>query len=215
MRERDRIAMRAHRDEIEAEERAERERIHAPIREAEAKLLDTHLKLTEVYRARLRGETKDPDLFVDPAVATARMTKADANAFNANEYRKYRSAHPETYWGEGSEVTDMLARYWTVNGIEIASESMFANVVGRMRDLAMLPEYPHSEPEPESQSEPEPIPAPQPEVFEGRDPDTGEPRTYTKREVYLMSAETYRRTFPTLGTMTEVLSALRERREQR
>lgn len=197
MRERERLSIRTFREEIEAEERAEKERIEAPIRAAKQKLQETAYELTKAYRERLLGNVRDPDVFVDPAVATVRMTKAQAEAHNTEQFRMYYASHPDVYWGPNLELAKALARYWTKNGVEIATAAMFTQVIERMREYGLLPNPPAPEPEPEPEPQPEPnvVEPPKPEVFDGWDLESGEPRTYTRREVDSMDSSTYRRTF--------------------
>ena len=212
MRERDRLSIREHRAGVEAAERAERERREAPVKAAEERLKETHRKLRDVLVERLIGRVVDPDrIAVDPSVASVRMTQRQANDYNSSEFRKYRDAHPEVHWT--IELADQMSAYYSKNSLGLISANMIAELVARYAEANLLPSPPTPEPEVIPEPEPAPIET-KPEEFVGRDPETGEQRTYSKRQVYMMDSETYRRTFKTLNTMAEILSVMKEQREQ-
>jgi hypothetical protein len=211
MRERDRLSIRVHRAEVEAQERAEREKREAPIREAEARLKETHRKLHAVTIERLQGKVKDPDRVpVDPELIRARMSRPEADKYNVAEFRKFREAHPEVYLDQ--QLIENLGAYWDVNGLRIVSANMMAALIDRYRDAGLLPDAPPPEPEPA----PEPAHAKpaEPETFTGIDPETGLEKVYTAREVNRMSSETFRRTFRVAGTIAECLTAMKEQKTE-
>lgn len=214
MRQRDRLSLREEYERREAEERAERERREAPIREAQALFADNYRKLAEVYRERLLGKVVDPDpIAVDPVTVGMKITKSQSDDFNRSEFEKYRKGHPEMepVWLAGDGLLlNRFGEYFTINGLWIVTASMLSELVERYRAAGLLPDPP--EPEPAPEPEPEPKPMKTSEVYEGRDPDTGLPRSYTKRQVYLMSSEQYARCFGKIGTVAELLSAMREQR---
>lgn len=219
MLERDRLSIRAYREEEEARERAEQEERERPIREAEAAMNSTYRELAKVVRARLHGEVKDPDLYLDPEVAAAKMSKEQANAFNAEQFNKFYHAHPElaAQLGTGPELEktlEIVAHYWTVNKIAIATERMFWNVIQRMHETGMLPGPPQPEPEPEPTPEPEPAKPAGPKVYVGRDWETGEEKTFTQREVNRMSSLDFKRAFEVAPTIRDLFIAMNDQREQ-
>lgn len=192
MRERDRLEARQHREQIEARERAEREAQERPIREAEAKLKETATELAKVYRARLLGEVRDPDRFIDPATQGIRLTEAAADEYNIAEARKYRAQNPDFYLTD--ELFSSIKAYFGINEIRLVSAPMLNALLQRYAEAGLLPERPAPEPEPEPT--PEAIPEPTtPQTFAGIDPETGLEREYTAREVDRMSSEQYRRVF--------------------
>jgi hypothetical protein len=194
MLERDRLSLRAHRAEVEATEKAERERREAPIKEAVRKLNETHQKLREAMRERLLGRVPDPDPIVDPAVAGVKMTRKQADDFNKSEFKTFCERNPDVFWTE--ELADNCGVYFAANGLQIISANLIGALIERYRDAGLLPDPPATpEPEPEpTQDHPAPTEA-KPEVFDGWCLQSGEPRTYSAREVDRMSADEYRRAF--------------------
>lgn len=198
MTERDRLSLRAHREEVAAAERSEREEHERPIREAEAKLRETSRELAKVYRARLLAEVKDPDIPVDPALNGIAMSEGDASKFNGSEFRKYKDAHPDFYWDHG--LLERIGNYCELNGIGLISAAILGKVVDRFREYGLLPKRPRPEPQPKPETRPyvnltiERTSA-RPETYEGWDLDSGQRREYSKREVDRMSADQYRRVF--------------------
>jgi hypothetical protein len=192
MRERDRLSIQAHREEIQSLEREEREARERPIREAEEQLRQTTIRLRGVMCERLLGKLKDPDrIMVDSRVTGITMSRADADKFNRTEFAKFKDEHPDIHWTQ--ELLVNLGDYFHKNGLQIVTAEMISTLIERYREYALLPDPPQPDPEPEP--EPQPDPAPKPEVFEGWDLDSGEPRTFTRREVDRMSADEYRRVF--------------------
>lgn len=195
MLERTRQQIKRFRDEFDEHQRKERERTNAPIRAAENALIETHRKLAAVMKDRLLGTVRDPDpIAIDPAVATVRMTQQQANEFNRAEFRKYKEQHPELYWDE--TLVDSIGSYLDANGLKIITVSMIDAIVSRYREANLLPDAP---PAPEL-IEPEPEPAPieaKPEAigYAGWSLESGEPCTFSKRQVANMSADEFRRCF--------------------
>lgn len=213
MRERDRLTIRAHRAEIEAAERAEREKREAPIREAEARLKETHRQLHAVMLERLLGRVPDPDRIpVDPNLIGARMSRADADAFNLREFTKFREQHPDVFWNH--ELLEHMGAYWEANGLQIISATMLAALVERYKDAGLLPDPPEQEPAPEQVPEPEPVQPAGPVTYTGIDWQTGREREFTQREVDRMSADEFRRAFRVAGTVAECLTAMQQQRAE-
>ena len=189
MRERDRLSIRAHREEIESIEQAERERVEAPIRAAEERLKESHRRLAQVYRDRLLGKVKDPDRIpVDPSVTGIRMPRAEADNFNRREFAKFKNEHLDVYWTH--ELLVNLGDYFHKNGLQIVTAGMIGSLIERYREYALLPDPPLPEPEPEPIAEPaKPI---EPELEHGWD-DSGNPLTLTRRQVDRLSSTEYRK----------------------
>ncbi len=191
MLDRDRRSLRAFMDEEAERERLEREERERPIREATDKLRETHRKLAAVERERLTS-IPDPERWLDPAVGPdVRMTDAQADAFNRDQSKAYRDAHPDLW---SPELVDLLAAYFRKEGIRLVTASMLERLVERFAEAGLLPERP-AEPEPEATIEEEPVVIVEPERHVGIDPLTGEEREYTSREVERMSADEFRRAF--------------------
>lgn len=192
MRERDRLEARQHRQQIEARERAEREAQERPIREAEALLQQTTAELAKLYRARLLGDVRDPDRFIDPATHGMKLTEAAADEYNIAEARKYRAENRNFYLTDA--LFNSIKAYFGRNEIRLVSAPMLTALIQRYAEARLLPERPAPEPEPEPIPEPTPGPL-APQTFKGIDPETGLERDYTAREVDRMSSDEYRRVF--------------------
>lgn len=211
MSERERLALRERRAEAEAAERAERERIEAPIQAAKVQLDETYRKLVAVQRDRLLGRTKDPDpVPSDPQLNGVRMSRAAADKFNVREFTKFQEQHPEIFWTH--ELLEQMGAYWDANRLQIISATMLDALVSRYRDAGLLPDPPAPEPEPEPIPEPEPSEPSGPTVYTGIDPETGVERTYTEFEVNKMPSETFRKTFRVAGTIAECFTAMQRQR---
>jgi len=211
MRHRDLLAIREHREEVEAQERAEKERREAPIRAAQEQFNASYRKLGEVYRERLRGEIPDPEpITIDPVTVGVRMTPEQAQQFNREEFAKYRAAFPAVYFTD--ELLENMGAYFAANSLRIVTASMIGELVERYRTAGMLPDPPQAEPEPEQTTEPELTRVPEPEVYIGRDWQSGKEREFTRLEIDRMSSEEYRKAFPVLPTMKAVLTAMKEQR---
>jgi hypothetical protein len=218
MLERDRLSIKAFREETERAERAERERREKPIREAEARFNESSRRLAAVMQERWLGRVKDPDPVLDPTLNGIHMTRAQADAFNKNQFRHYREQNPDVYLTP--ELLDQFGDYWHVNGIGLVSVSMIAEIVSRYRDANLLPDPPQPEPEPEPVVIPASVPEPEPEqpsgpkVYVGRDWQTGREREFTAREVNRMSSAEYAKAFPVASTFTDLFTAMAQEREQ-
>jgi hypothetical protein len=213
MRHRDLLTIREHRAEVEAQERAERERIERPIREAEARLKETHRKLHAVAVERLLGKVKDPDRVpVDAELIGAKMSRTDADKFNVAEFRKFRESHPEVYLNP--ELLENMGAYWDANGLQIISANMLSALIDRYRHAGLLPDAPAPDPEPLPAPEPEAAKPAGPVVHIGVDWQTGREREFTRREVDRMSADEFRKFFPVARTFAEVLTAMKEQRDE-
>lgn len=195
MRERDRLALRAQREEIEAEERAERERIEAPIRAAEAKFKETSRAIALAIRERI-ANGKDDEIYVSPDLVGAKMSQEQAARHNATSGKVFLERNP---WFYNSPANiHALIQYFLRNSTNIIDADMWERAAKRLAEFNLFPDYrpePEPEPEPEVETERQPPEPPKPEVFEGWDLQSGEPRTYTRREVDRMGADEYRRVF--------------------
>jgi len=194
--ERSRIESRKWRAELAAIEAAEKERIERPIREAEAKLQETHRQLRAVEAERVT-KMRDENVFMGE-LAGARMTQDEAAANNKKavdqfllecfEYEKYRT----------DATRDTMLSYLDRNGVNLWSVAILRAAFTKLRDLRLLTEKPPA-PEPEQPVHDKEFPVnetpKEPETFQGWDPDTDEPITLTKRQVNLLSADQFKAIF--------------------
>jgi hypothetical protein len=192
MKERDRLSLKAYREEIEAKDRAERDEQERPIREAANTLKETSRKLAAVYRERLLGRVPDPDRIpVDRELSGISMSFADADKFNRAEFVKFRQAHSDVHWND--ELIKNIGQYFEQNGLQIVTSSMIARVIERYGEAGLLPDPPQPEPDPAPVPEPVPVIASEPELIDGYDLESGEPRKWKPRELDRLSADQYRR----------------------
>jgi hypothetical protein len=213
MRERDRLSLRAHREEVEAEERRQQEERERPFREAQAKFDQNLRSLHALYRERILNG-RDDEMFISPELAGVRMSLEEAAEFNRKQAELFVQQTPDFEPFRSPEAFHAITGYFERHNIKIISAAMFKAAFERLRTFGIIsprpvPEQPTPEPEAIIESTPEP---PKPETFVGRDPETGEERVYTSREVYLMGSEQYRRCFPVLPTMAHTIFAMREQR---
>lgn len=200
MLQRDRLSLRAFREEEAERERREREARERPIREAERRIDQTTREIYDTIQERL-GNQKDDEIYVSPELKNARMSRAEADAFNIRSANAFVKHTPDYF--RCDENRDALAQYFKRNGIEIIDESMFAAAFLRLSQYGLMRERPAPPPEPEPQTQPE-EPQQQPQMFDGVDPTSGLPRSYTSREVDLMTADEYRRAFQLYGDRSPV-----------
>jgi hypothetical protein len=172
----------------EASERAERER---PIREAEEALKATAVELGKLTREKILTQVDD-DRYKDPDMESARMSQADADAFNRTELKAFLVDNPHAYWSEANR--DALGSYFERNHLRIVSRKYLEAAWERLSSYGLLEPEPIPEATHRPAAQPE-APAPEPDVYEGWDPDTGERKKYSKWEVDRMTGEEYRRVF--------------------
>jgi hypothetical protein len=193
MNERERLNRRQFDEEEAALEASAREERERPIREAEARLIETHRKLAALEVERLTGKVRDPERFVDPSVASVKMTASQAHEFNVAEVFKYRTEHPEVFWCP--ELVDLIGAYLDHNALQIVTASMIHSIVSRLGDVGLLPERP-AEPEPDwAEEQREPVQPIEREKHIGIDLSTGEQREYSDFEVERLSADEFRKVF--------------------
>jgi hypothetical protein len=196
MTERQRLERRAWAEEMEREEQ-ERQR---PIREATEQLNATYQQIREAQRERLTNpDIQDWDVYIDPQVAGASMPQAHANEHNILEFQKFHKQHPDFY--PTTRNIDLLHSYHVRNRAEIYTAAMLGAVFQRMKDAGVdFDEAPVPAPEPDvmryDRREPVELRIAAPKgspTYEGFDLETGEPRTYSEREINRMSADQMKR----------------------
>lgn len=102
MLERDRIALRKHREELAAEEAAEKERVEKPIREMTEQILATHRKVYKIVRDRLEHSVDEDEwgqslVYVSPDIAGRMMPFDGAVEFITDQYREFMNAESAWY----------------------------------------------------------------------------------------------------------------------
>ena len=198
MSDRDRQSIRARREELDAEER-ERQR---PIKEAEARLKEIHRQIAKVQRDTLTNpKVQDVDIWIDPMVAGASMPISEAQNHNVYHIRLFAEEHPNIAATERN--AELIVNYFAKNDIGIFTCSMIEKLHEKLEEAGIgFDEKPAPEPEqnaPDYSKRPDvplriaPPVTPAPVVYEGFDLDTGEPRTYTAREIDKMSADDMRK----------------------
>jgi hypothetical protein len=200
MRERDRISSLQHRQELAEIEAAEKERIEAPIRAAEAKLNATLLELRKVEIEAIQSR-RDDEIFLgelDGASMTVEQAAAN-NEAAANSFVADNADYRDNYKNDSNR--DVLLSYLERNGVNIWSVAILNAAFNKLKGLGLLTENPApAVPTPAVRSTYIPETPKVPETYEGWDQLTGLPRTYTKREAYLMSGDEYRRNFRIVDT---------------
>ncbi|WP_156785224.1 hypothetical protein [Terriglobus roseus] len=94
--ERERIAARQHREEVEAQERVQREQLEKPIRELEAKINQTARQTAALERRVLTDPaTPDPDFWHDPKLVGLHLTVEGATQWNYAMLKGFADSHPE------------------------------------------------------------------------------------------------------------------------
>jgi hypothetical protein len=175
---------------------AEQEERNRPIREAEKQLIQTHRELYTLQRQQIETGT-DTEVYVDPATLNITMPIAEAEKYNVEQCLLFRETHPDIYFN--SEANNrVIVDYLVRNGIQIFSVPILEKAVQRLKEFRLLEERP----EPTKPLPYEPLVTfDTPEQTEtqnyqaGIDPQTGDERKYTLREINLMSADEYRRAF--------------------
>jgi hypothetical protein len=180
-------------EEEAAEERRRQEEVERPIREAEEIILKTHRKLHELGKqAALKGQP-DPGYEIPESTKALRMTVAQAKTFVAAEAKRFVEETPEYF--RCNENVETINNYLTAQGVNIPNFAAYQSAWERLRSFGLIKEHP---PEPEPQTVPveqpvEPEEKQSDDLTPGWDPETGEERLFTAREIYQMDSETYRR----------------------
>ena len=192
VRERDRLAARAHRDELEAIAAAEREAVEKPIRDAEKALKATANQLAEAVRQNISTGTDDA-FALDPETLKPIPT-ATVKAWQRQQSATFKANNPAYFACDENFATISAYIERNVPGIRLVSARQLTDAYRRLSEYGLLKERPVPVEEPT----PEPEVAQQPSEPKGElgiDPLTGEPRIYTPREVRMMSSDQYRRCF--------------------
>jgi hypothetical protein len=195
---REQAAIRERREELEAEERLERERRERPIKEAEATLQKTLRKIRAVQLDTLTNpKVQDPDLWLDPDVEGMTLTREGVTAYVIDAFRDLIKARPG-FWCSEKNLA-YFKGYFDKHRIICPTAAMLIRLHDRLVDAGVVFELqPHA---PEDSSRPDytqrpnvevriaPTQKPKAQTFPGFDLVTGEPRDYTEREIDKMTSE--------------------------
>lgn len=194
--ERARAEARARREEQEAEERAAREERERPVRELTDKLNETHRKIAAMERDVLTNPAvRDPNFYHDKVCDDMGFLTAEGIAeWNAAEFRNFAQNHKE--FGITDRNLEMLNGYFAKHSVLLFTHEMLERFYRRA--IACGVEFDKPEPEREEtvpvlQSLAKKPEKPKPETYQGFDLITGEPRTYTAKEIDRMTSEQMRR----------------------
>ena len=194
MSDRERQAIRQRREE----ERLEQEERERPIKEAEEAIKATHRRIAEMQRDTLTNpQREDIDVFIADEVAGLRMRQDHADAFNLDQFKEFHEKHPDFH--PSARNIDLLHDYHLRNHCGIYTSAMISSVYRRMVDAGVEFDQPAPEPELEDYTKRPvririaPPVKPEPVTYAGWDVETGEPRTYSEREINRMSGDAMKR----------------------
>lgn len=174
-------------------------RKRAALAAAEQTFKETVNQINRVIQERI-AKLKDDEIYISSELRGAKMPSAEAAKFNRGQAAKFISECPEYVPYRSDETLQAIGDYFTRNGVAIADSRMIKAAFHRLKDYGLIQRNPVVEPDIEPEETPEPVsvepsnPA-TPQTFEGWDTLTGRPRSYTPREVDLMTADEYRRAF--------------------
>jgi hypothetical protein len=189
-------------DEEWAEEQRKREEAERPIKEAAAKLTETHRKLIEIGREAFRKQKPDPEWLTPASAFGLSMSLEKAKKFVASESQRFVNENPSFF--RCDETKDMIFDYifYQKPEIKVPNADCFRAAWLRLKELGLIKEKPE-EVSPTVEAEPEFEPV-EPQSSDARFVDgwdivTGEPRKYSQREIHHMSADQYRHAFKLYG----------------
>ena len=143
----------------------------------------------------------DPNWKIPASAVGLKMTLERGRAFAREQGQLFVDHNPDYFPCSGN--LNNIREYLIAQDISIPTEEAFKLAWLRLRELGLIEERPAPEPEPE----PEPAPVQETtsatptdsELLDGFDPETGEPRKFSQREVWKMDSATYRKTFRAWG----------------
>jgi hypothetical protein len=151
----------------------------------------------EDRQAVLAGKP-DPGWKIPASGSGQNMSVAEEKAFVREQAQSFCDANPD-FLPSKTNFNSILAYLWT-QGVSIPTQQCLELAHKRLRELGLIEERPAVEPEEEPTSIEEP-PSETPGDYEvsGFDPETGEPRKFTQREIWRMDSATYRKAFKAWG----------------
>ncbi len=192
---RDRAVLQAHRQEVEAEENAQREAAMQPVRRAEERLQKTARELYAIEKEAVTSGKPDPGFVMPESVRGKGMRLSQLENFHREESAKFIASTPDYF--PCPENLKTMTDYLAQQGLKIVDAATFRAAFERLRYLGMLKERPEPEPEPQ----PEPQPEIDPEAARLnrlRDYETKPVaefcgKEYSQRELDLLSSDEYLR----------------------
>jgi hypothetical protein len=156
--------------------------------------------------ALVRRDQRDAVVTGKPDPAWQTPASAAGLKMSIEQAKKYARQQAEHFVGENPEYHrtqknfETIASYLADQGVEIPTAETLKLAWERLRSFGMIEERmaPVPTPEPVSENPPESIPS-KPELVDGFDPDTGEPRKYSQREIWKMDSMTFRKAFRMWG----------------
>lgn len=149
--------------------------------------------LKKSREAVLAGK-RDPNWTLPATAKTLRMIKAKVDEFNEQQAGLFVLHNPDYY--KCMENVEAISKFLSDQGVNILHEDCIKSAWLHLRELGgFIKEHP---------PEPEPVPTPVEELelastetglTEGYDPETGEPRNFTEREIWSMDSVTFKKAF--------------------
>lgn len=151
----------------------------------------------EARQAFIAGKA-DPAWKIPASAAGLKMSLEQGRAFVRKQGELFVEHNPEYY--PSSNNLNNIRDFLFAQGISIPTEECFRLAWQRLRELGLIEERPAA-------SEPAPAPiqellaseTPADYVIDGFDPETGEPRRFTQRDIWKMDSGTYRKAFRAWG----------------
>lgn len=204
MSERERLAMRQRREELEAQEAAAREERERPVRELTRQLNETHRKIAALERQRLTDpKTMDVDFWHDPECDGMDFLTSEGIAeWNLAHFRNFAQNHPEFAITDKNLKT--LNDYFAKHHVLLFTHEMVERLYRRMIAAGIRFDGPEAEPKSQKavpyDQRPQAnlsIAPPKPQkletpTYKGWDED-GNEREFTEREVSRWSGDEMKR----------------------
>jgi len=176
-------------------------------------VLRGQLATNRALTARLREDERATVLADSPDTEFELPAEARGLSMNIEEARKFAREQAETFVSQNSDYFpskknfETITNYLSTQGIAIPTVDTFKLAWQRLRTLGLIEERPTPEP---TQVQPEPQPEPEVPKFgdfdgdlvSGFDLTSGEPCTYTQRQVRNMSSAEFRRAFRVVPRFT-------------
>ena len=135
---------------------------------------------------------RDPQLFIALELNGVRMNRDKAQAFNKEQARRFRENTPDYFPNDAN--LEALVDYFERNEVQIINESMFRAAWERLRSFGAMKERPPAQPQSQSEIQPEEEPVDDGSMV-GIDPETGEPKRYSRLQIDRMDSEKFKRCF--------------------
>jgi hypothetical protein len=149
-------------------------------------------------REACRKGQPDPGWKIPASAAGLKMTLEQGRAYVREQGELFVEHNPD-YYPCSSNVNN-IREYLIAQNISIPNEEVLKAAWLRLRELGLIEERPAPEPAPElTPIEEPPSETPGDYLIESVDPETGEPRKFTQREIWRMDSATYRKAFRVWG----------------